>query len=208
MSIPIHCRATEKLHPRELSPWPNNPRRHPENQLRTIIRIIEALGWREPIVVSARSGNITKGNGRHAAALLAGWDLVPVERQEYASEAEELADVIADNRIQELNFNDGEKLAAMLRELEAGQADLTLTGFDQAFIDAMLQQAKETITLDMNEQSNPDDGNIKQVILTFPAEEFDVIAGRLQRFAAKEKFASASEAVLALLRRLAPCSQS
>ena len=58
--------------------------------------------WRNPVTVSNRSGLIVRGHGRLEAALLIGCETIPVEEQDYATDAEELADLLADNRLSEL----------------------------------------------------------------------------------------------------------
>jgi ParB-like chromosome segregation protein Spo0J len=68
-----------------------------------LTRIIRHQGWRNPIVVSARSGFVIAGHGRLAAARLLGVDQVPVDVQEFATEADEWAHLVADNRIAELS---------------------------------------------------------------------------------------------------------
>lgn len=106
--IPIHC-AYDSLVPIEkIVPNPRNESIHPHNksQIELLAKIIRAQGWRNAIVVSNRSGFITKGHGRLAAAQILKSDRVPVDYQDYATEAEEWADMIADNRIAELaEFN-------------------------------------------------------------------------------------------------------
>ena len=52
--------------------------------------------------MSKRSGFIVKGHGRLAAALLEGVKEAPVDYQNYTTEAEEYAVLVADNRIAEL----------------------------------------------------------------------------------------------------------
>ena len=62
--IPIHC-AYDRLVPiAKLKPHPSNPNRHPKAQLDIFRKVVETLGWRAPIVVSARSGLIIKGHAR------------------------------------------------------------------------------------------------------------------------------------------------
>jgi len=62
---------------------------------------------------------------------------VPVDYQDFASEADEHAHLIADNRIAELAEIDGNELAGLLRQLD-GQIDMELTGFDQVSLDDLL----------------------------------------------------------------------
>ena len=147
--IPVHCAHVEIVDPASLVPNPRNPNRHPEEQIRLLAKIIKHQGWRAPITVSNRSGFIVRGHGRLAAALALGVDLVPVDRQDYATEAEEWADLVADNRLAELSELDQVALKDILQELDTGLleaigADLELTGFtDQAMAEVMSQFQEE-----------------------------------------------------------------
>ena len=116
---------------------PRNPNKHPEAQIVALAKIIKYQGWRNPIVVSTRSGFITKGHGRLAAARMLGLAEVPVDHQDYENEASEWADMVADNRIAELAEIDKDELAALITELD-GQLDLELTGFDTSSIEGLL----------------------------------------------------------------------
>jgi DNA modification methylase len=117
---------------------PRNPNTHPDEQIQKLVKVIEMNGWRAPIVVSKRSGFITKGHGRLQAARLAGWKKVPVEIQEYETEAAEYADMIADNKIAELAVGDDEKLKSLVLELN-GQIDLAALGMADSDLSEFLQ---------------------------------------------------------------------
>ena len=84
-------------------------------------------GWRSPIVVSKRSGFITKGHGRLMAAKLNSWTQVPVDMQDYANEADEYADIVADNKIAELAETDMSMVNSEAMELP-DDFDLELLG--------------------------------------------------------------------------------
>lgn len=128
----VYC-AFDKLIPvQDLKPNPRNPNVHGDNQIKLLGDIIVNAGWRQPITVSKRSGLIVKGHGRRLAAMLKGLKWAPVDFQDYASEEEEHADLIADNRIAELAEMDAEKLSDLLRELEGiDDFNIDLTGFDE-----------------------------------------------------------------------------
>ena len=64
---------------------------------------------------------------------------VPVDFQDYESEAAEWADMIADNRIAEISETDEDSLKALLQELD-GKIDLDLTGFDEDSLDELLDR--------------------------------------------------------------------
>ena len=117
---PVFC-AHDKIVPiKELRENPLNPNKHPDDQIRALAAIIKATGWRQPITVSTRSGLIVKGHGRLAAAKYGKFKEAPVDYQNYASEEEELADLMADNRIAELAEIDSVKLAEAFEAVDTG----------------------------------------------------------------------------------------
>ena len=137
MSPQIHCSYTELSDPVLLVPNPRNPNKHPKRQIELLAKIIESQGWRAPVTVSNRSGFVVRGHGRLQAALLLGCQ-VPVDRQDYTSEAEEWADLIADNRIAELAEIHGEELAKLLHDLDGLGLDMDLTGYTDKQVDNLL----------------------------------------------------------------------
>lgn len=143
MDIPqIYCAHTDLVATDSLVENPRNPNRHPEDQIIALAKIIRHQGWRNPIVVSRRSGFVVKGHGRLLAARMLSLETVPVDYQDYENEAAEWADMIADNKIAELSNMDEQMLNGLMQELE-GEIDLALTGFDDAAITAMLAQTDD-----------------------------------------------------------------
>lgn len=128
--IPVHCSHSELADVVSLIPNPRNPNKHPDKQIAMLAKIIRHQGWRSPIVVSNRSGFVVKGHGRLEAAKLLQVEKVPVDRQDYATEADEWADLVADNRIAELSDTDVDLMREIIDALESGGADIELTGFD------------------------------------------------------------------------------
>ena len=100
--VTIYCAHTELVNIEKVIPNPKNPNKHPDKQIAMLAKIIDAQGWRAPITVSKRSGFIVRGHGRLMAAQKLGLSQVPVDYQDYESEAAEWADLIADNRLSEL----------------------------------------------------------------------------------------------------------
>ena len=93
----IRCSYRELRDPATLIPHPRNPNKHGARQIDMLARIIRHQGWRNPIVVSARSGFVVAGHGRLQAALQLGAAEVPVDVQEFATEADEWAHLVAVN---------------------------------------------------------------------------------------------------------------
>ena len=93
-----------------------------------LAKIIRAQGWRSPVVVSKRSGYVVAGHGRIEAAKLLGEDKVPVNVQEFETEAEEYAHLMADNKIAEYAELQTDKIGELLEDLKIVDFDLDLTG--------------------------------------------------------------------------------
>lgn len=129
--IPVFCAHDAIVSIKELRPNPKNPNQHPPEQIKLLGSVIRATGWRGPITVSTRSGMIVKGHGRLLAAQLEDLTEVPVDYQNYASEAEELADLTADNRIAELASTDNKMLAEVFADIDTGEIPFLLSGYTE-----------------------------------------------------------------------------
>lgn len=82
-----------------LIPNPKNNNKHPKEQIDRLSKLIKYQGFRNPLVVSTRSGFVLCGHGRIEAAKLAGLKEVPVMFQDFDSEAQEYAYLTSDNSI-------------------------------------------------------------------------------------------------------------
>lgn len=136
--VPVFCAHDAIVSLAELAPNPKNPNKHPGKQLELLGKLIGAHGWRLPITVSNRSGLIVRGHGRYAAARLAGYTEAPVDYQDYADEASEYADLIADTTSSELSSFDTTLLAGLVSEIEIGGLDLELTGLESPDLGRMV----------------------------------------------------------------------
>lgn len=135
----INCAYSRIAKLTELLPNPKNPNRHPEKQIELLREIIKRQGWRLPITVSKRSGYIVRGHGKYLAACNATWPEVPIDEQDYASEAEEYADLIADNQIAELSEISTKELTELLIDLkEIDETLLEFTGFNSKELEKLL----------------------------------------------------------------------
>jgi hypothetical protein len=131
-----------------LKPYDRNPRVIPDAAVNKVAASLEAFGWQQPIVASA-DGVIIAGHTRLKAAQKLGHREVPVHVSEL-TEVQARAYRLADNRThQEASWLD-EMLAAEMRELQALDVDLELTGFDDReilkllFRDEDMERAEET----------------------------------------------------------------
>lgn len=134
----VNCAHDELVPVDKLVPNPRNPNTHSDEQIRLLAKVIDYQGWRNPIVVSTRSGFIVRGHARLAAAQLLGLDDAPVDYQDYEHGAQEWADMLADNRLAELAEIDRTVLKDLIEDLDTGAIDLELTGYtDKAIEDLM-----------------------------------------------------------------------
>lgn len=153
--IPVYCSHDEIVDIMKVIPNPKNPNSHPERQIEILAQVILAQGWRKPITVSKRSGFVVAGHGRLLAALLLKTKKVPVDYQDYATEAEEYADLVADNRISELSSINEDLLIDILNEINDTDIDTILTGYEYHEIDDLINDDEtmafiENLTDDSN----------------------------------------------------------
>lgn len=154
--VPVYCAHDAIVAVEKLIPNPANPNTHPDEQIQALGRVIRYQGWRSPITVSTRSGLIVKGHGRLGAALLEGFKEVPVDYQNYASEADEYADLVADNRLAELSEIDQKKLADIFAEIDTGEINMEMTGYTDKEIENLVTALSEALHDDKPEVE-PDD---------------------------------------------------
>jgi DNA modification methylase len=126
-----------------LRPFPNNPRKHSDAQVRALAKSIKSIGWARAIA-SDESGTILYGHGCREAAKLLGLKEVPVTILKGLSSAQKRALVIADNRLAELAVWDNRLPAIELRELSLDlDFDVSVTGFELAEIDLLIGALSE-----------------------------------------------------------------
>lgn len=176
--IPVYCSHDEVVDIMKVIPNPKNPNMHPERQIEILSQIIKAQGWRKPITVSKRSGFVVAGHGRLQAALMLKLDKVPVDYQDYANEAEEYADLVADNRIAELSSINEDLLIDILNEINDTDIDTMLTGYEYHEIDDLINDDEAVMVIDnitnpqpQNPQEKPHTEQIPQQLENPQTEE-------------------------------------
>lgn len=139
-----------------LKPIETNPRTHSKRQIRQIARSIEEFGFVNPVLIDA-DDRIIAGHGRVEAARMVGITEVPTVRIEHLSPAQLRAYVIADNRLAERAGWDKDLLALELGTISDFDIDfdLSLTGFDLAEIDLLLDPAPGSASAGQMEEAPP-----------------------------------------------------
>lgn len=149
--VSVFCAFDEIVEITSLKENPKNPNLHPEAQIELLAEIIKKTGWRSPITVSNLSGFIVKGHGRLQAAKKAGLTHVPVEYQNFQDNEEEIAALLADNKMAEFAEIDRSQLLELFEDFN--MENLNLTGYTQDdlqkyFEDYDVDEIPEDIPLD------------------------------------------------------------
>lgn len=145
--VEVWCSFEELANVDTLKENPKNPNKHPDSQIELLAKNIKYLGWRHPITVSKRSGFIVAGHGRLMAARKLGLKIVPVDYQDFNSDADEIAVLVADNRLAELSETSEDDLKKILSELD-GEIDIDLTGFSEADVEQLMRDISDNAPLD------------------------------------------------------------
>ena len=122
----------------DLIPYINNSRTHSDDQVDQVAASIKEFGFTNPVLID-EDGGLIAGHGRTLAAKKLGIESVPAIRMIGLTEAQKKAYIIADNQ---LALNAGWDLDALKLELETLQEldfDIELLGFDDDFIDGLLE---------------------------------------------------------------------
>jgi len=123
----------------DLIPYANNSRTHSDDQINQVASSIKEFGFTNPILIDEQGG-IIAGHGRVMAAKKLGLDDAPCIVLEGLTEAQKKAYVIADNQ---LAMNAGWDLDVLKLEVETLQElefDTDLLGFDDEFMDGLLEE--------------------------------------------------------------------
>jgi DNA modification methylase len=122
--------------PDAITTWPL-AKMHGADQVAKIAASMAEFGWTVPCLV-ADDGELIAGHGRVLAATQLGLLEAPVIVLGHLTEAQRRAYRIADNKLTELGTWDEARLSAELNDLLAEEYDLSLIGFDDAELEALL----------------------------------------------------------------------
>ena len=196
--IEVWCAYDKLVKVEELIPHPKNPNTHPQNQIKILAQNIRYHGWRHPIVVSKLSGYIVAGHGRLEAARELGVSIVPVEYQDFASEDNELAVLVGDNRLAELSTLDLNGLQDIIDGFKASDFDTILAGFEPTDLDALLGEQKPDFGDEKEKELSQSEVTIQAGNYRFrmSQEDFGIWIDKLKQEVGFDK-----EAVIAEIRR-------
>ena len=132
--------------------YARNSRTHSDEQVNQLAASIKEWGWTVPVLIDP-DGGLIAGHGRILAAQRLGITEVPCVIAEGWTDAQKRAYVIADNK-HALNATwDDDMLKVEISDLKEFDFDLSLTGFGEDEIAAMLTEPTEGLT---DEDAVPD----------------------------------------------------
>lgn len=126
MAEVFNCAYSDLVDLHKIVPNPKNPNKHDKKQIDLLAKLIDFQGQRLPLIVSNRSGFLVAGHGRLEAIQKLGWTKSAVDYQDFESEAQEIAFLISDNKIQELAESDESMIQDLAKSL--GDFDFDLLG--------------------------------------------------------------------------------
>jgi DNA modification methylase len=132
---------TEMVATKEIIPYARNPRKN-EDAIAKVSASLKEYGWQQPIVVDAEMV-IIAGHTRLEAAKRLKMEKVPIHIADKLTEAQVKAFRIADNRVSQEAEWDMDLLKIELGDLEGLEFDLSLTGFDDDELNALMIEAVE-----------------------------------------------------------------
>ncbi len=127
-----------------LNPYANNPKLHPEKQVKQIANSMREFGFINPIIID-KDQVIVAGHGRFEAAKLLGLAEVPTIVVDHLTDAQVRAYRLADNQLALNSGYDNDLLKIELGTLAEMDLsfDLEITGFETAEIDLLLDDPAE-----------------------------------------------------------------
>jgi DNA modification methylase len=133
----------------KLIPYARNARTHSDKQIAQIAASIKEFGFLSPIVIS-KDNTILCGHGRFYAAQKLGLKKVPCVKEEYLTDAQKRAYIIADNQLS-LNAGwDEDLLSVELSDLQENAFDLSLLGFDEKDLAKLMDVDTEAVDDDFD----------------------------------------------------------
>lgn len=133
-----------------LIPFARNARTHSDEQVKQIAASIREFGFNNPILIRDDL-TVIAGHGRLAAAKVLGLKEVPTISLAHLTPLQVRAYVLADNKLA-LNAGwDDEMLALELKDIEMEGFDISLTGFDEIEVGALLADKTEEGLTDEDE---------------------------------------------------------
>lgn len=154
--------------PMSIKPNPDNPRIHPESEIKKLVNSMRAFGFANPILVD-KEMVVISGHARLKAAKNIELEKVPIIVLDLDHD-EAMAYMVADNRIANESQWDNVKLEGLIQEIYDSDIGLDLTGFNAVEYEKMLGEVADA----MDEVVPPEsDDEIPMVGMRIPAGDLE-----------------------------------
>lgn len=194
----IRCRYARLVPISKIRPYPNNPNIHTAAQASVFAGILKAQGTRRPFRVSKLSGYLTAGHGQLEAYKINGWDMCPVDDQDYDDAQQEFADVVADNSLATWAQLDLDLVQKQIHDF-GKDFDVNMLGVDGFSLDPQTITYPETRA---NNELTKDEktteymaAQSRNIILVYSLPEFSRVTATLAEIMKVKSFESFSDAV-------------
>lgn len=137
----------------KLKPSNYNPRTISEKDLKALVKNMNKYGTLEILVANQRTGNIISGHQRLKAALLLGMEELPVIWIDVSKRDEKMIN-LAMNKIS--GEWDAPMLKDILEEIDNGEGDMDMTGFDDVEIEMLMTESYQGETEEDEVPEPPD----------------------------------------------------
>lgn len=131
------------INPKELIPYENNSKTHPNDQIETLVKLIDNYGFPEgKAVLCDQEKVIIHGHGRTLAAIACGLERIPYQVVTDLSDADIMAWRISDNAVSESDW-DYQKLNLDIKTLEKVDYNIELLAMNDTHLEAMGFEIRE-----------------------------------------------------------------
>lgn len=127
----------------KLKPFAGNPKKHPKEQIELLGKSLKTYGQTKSVIVD-KEYMILAGHGLVEAAKKNGMKEIRVGIVPFSGK-KALAYILADNKLAEFAEWDFTKLTDLISELDDGEFDLEITGFNKEEIEELLTAAPISI---------------------------------------------------------------
>jgi len=152
----------------ELNPAKYNPRTINDSNYRKLKKIIETYGLVDPIICN-KDQTIIGGHQRHRISIELGYETVPVVYVDLHKKDEKALNIALNNPSIQGDWNVG-MLKDLIQELDTGEWDMELTGFDESEIERLMNQ-----TPPPPDEGEPLDKNYFALKFEFPVKDREKI---------------------------------
>lgn len=176
MTFKIESKDIQLVDESKLVLNPKNMNSHSKEQIARLEKLIEFQGFRNPIIVSNRTGFVVAGHGRIEAARKIGMNLVPVMYQDFDSEAQEYAYMVSDNAI--ASWSELDLSAVNTEMLDLGpDFDIEMLGIKDFTIEIADKKEDKEVDLNFNyklEVDCEDEDKQQMLLMELQDREFKV----------------------------------